>query len=252
MIIDYLKDSRSFVIMVDKMQVDSALKTVNSARISYNKYKDKFEESDKKLATFLWEHEHTSPYRHSYYTFHLKAPLFLFRQLMKYQVGSGFRSYEANGETVRLEIFDHFFDGDKGCSWNEISGRYVETSTEYYKPVFARSNPPHGNKQTSQEIPVGKPIHAIMQDTIDRTMNVMRQAYKDLIHQGVAKEIARMILPQNIYSEAYWTVSLQSVIHFLHQRLKPDAQLEIRLLAEGIYDLIKEDLDKLGLTKENL
>ena len=83
-------------------------------------------------------------------------------------------------------------------------------------------------------------------------MNVMRQAYKDLIHQGVAKEIARMILPQNIYSEAYWTVSLQSVIHFLHQRLKPDAQLEIRLLAEGIYELIKEDLDKLGLTKENL
>ena len=61
MIIDYLKDSRSFVTQVDKMQVDPALKTVNSARISYNKYKDKFEESDKKLATFLWEHEHTSP-----------------------------------------------------------------------------------------------------------------------------------------------------------------------------------------------
>lgn len=251
-IIDYLKDHRSFISLVDKMQVDPALKTVNSARISYNKYKDKFEESDKKLATFLWEHEHTSPYRHSYYTFHVKAPLFLFRQLMKYQVGSGFRTYEANGETVRLEIFDHFFDGDKGCSWNEISGRYVETSTEYYKPTFARRNPPHGNKQASEDIPVNSPVHAVMQDIMDKAMNVARLAYKDLLRQGVAKEIARMVLPQNIYSEAYWTVSLQSVIHFLHQRLKPDAQYEIKLLAEGIYELIKDDLDKLGLTKEKL
>jgi thymidylate synthase (FAD) len=91
-----------------------------------------------------------------------------------------------------------------------------------------------------------------MQDIMDKAMNVARLTYKDLLHQGVAKEIARMVLPQNIYSEAYWTVSLQSVIHFLHQRLKPDAQYEIKLFAEGIYELIKDDLDKLGLTKEKL
>jgi thymidylate synthase (FAD) len=249
---DYLKDGISFVSLIDRMDKDPGLKTVNSARISYNKYKDKFDESDKKLATFLWEHEHTSPYRHTYYTFHIKAPLFLFRQLMKYQVGSGFRTYEANGETVNLEIFDHFFDLDKGCSWNEISGRYTELSTKYYIPSKARKNPPHGNKQMSEDIPVGSHLHATMIDEMLYVMDIAQRSYNNLIKAGIAREVARMILPQNIYSEAYWTVSLQSVIHFLHQRLKPEAQHEIRLLAEGIYELTKSDLDNLGLTKEKL
>jgi thymidylate synthase (FAD) len=76
--------------------------------------------------------------------------------------------------------------------------------------------------------------------------------YDFLVRIGVAKEIARMVLPQNIYSECYWTVSLQSIIHFLHQRLKPDAQHEIRLLAEGIYTLMQPTLNTLGITKESL
>jgi thymidylate synthase (FAD) len=76
--------------------------------------------------------------------------------------------------------------------------------------------------------------------------------YRTLIKNGVAKEIARMILPQNIYTESYWTCSLQAIIWFLHQRLKPDAQYEIRQLAEGIYQLLKDDLAKLGLNKEDL
>ena len=76
--------------------------------------------------------------------------------------------------------------------------------------------------------------------------------YHRFIKNGVAKEQARGILPQCMYTKAYWTLSLQSVIWFLHQRLKPDAQYEIRMLAEGIYHLLKDDLDKLGITKESL
>ena len=76
--------------------------------------------------------------------------------------------------------------------------------------------------------------------------------YKTLVKNGVAKEIARMILPQNMYTKVCWTISLQSVIWFLHQRLKPDAQYEIRALAEGIYTLISDDLTRLGLDKETL
>jgi thymidylate synthase (FAD) len=68
----------------------------------------------------------------------------------------------------------------------------------------------------------------------------------------VAKEIARMALPQNVYTQAYWTVSLQGVIHFLEQRLKPDAQFEIRRYAEGVYDLLRGELEPLGLTRERL
>jgi thymidylate synthase (FAD) len=68
----------------------------------------------------------------------------------------------------------------------------------------------------------------------------------------VAKEIARLCLPQSVYSQAYWTVSLQGVLHFLEQRLKPDAQYEIRRYAEGVYQLMKGDLERLGVTREHI
>ena len=124
--IETLDDGIGFVALVDRMQQDPALKVVNSARISYEKQKRDYGEGDKKLAGFLWQHGHTSPYRHSFYTFHWKAPLFVFRQAFKYQVGSGWRTYEVGGEAVSLEVFDVLFDTDKGCSWNEVSGRYVQ------------------------------------------------------------------------------------------------------------------------------
>lgn len=61
-----------------------------------------------------------------------------------------------------------------------------------------------------------------------------------------------MCLPQSLYTQAYWTVSLQGVMHFLEQRLKPDAQYEIRRYAEGVYELVKSDLDRLGITRERI
>jgi thymidylate synthase (FAD) len=239
------------VSLVDRMGQDVALKVVNSARISYNKTKDSFDEKDRKLTNFLLNNEHTSPFRHSFYTFHVKAPLFVFRQWMKYQVGSTWRTYEVGGKEVPLEVFDHLYDLDKGCSWNEVSGRYVELEPEFYFPAKLRANPPHGNKQASSENDYkGDPNYDLgqMKHAVERAYSI----YNGLIKTGVAKEIARMILPQNIYSEAYWTCSLQSVIHFLHQRLKPDAQFEIREYAEGIYNLIESDLTKLGINKNEI
>tara|TARA_R110000868_G_scaffold13711_3_gene63577 strand:- start:7044 stop:7802 length:759 start_codon:yes stop_codon:yes gene_type:complete len=249
---DYLNDKISSVSLVDRFITDAPLKTVNSARISYNKVNKQFEEKDGKLTTFLWNNEHTSPFRHTYLTFHVKGPLFLFRQLMKYQVGSGFRSYEVNGQEVKLEIFDHFYDTDKGCSWNELSGRYVEMRDEFYIPMKARKNPPHGNKQASVDFSDDDTTHQWMFGTMANACWKALDTYEKLLANGVAKEIARMVLPQNIYSESYWTLSLQAIIHFLHQRLKPDAQFEIRCLAEAVYELVKDDLNKMGLTKENL
>jgi thymidylate synthase (FAD) len=257
--IDYLEDGISFVALKDRMMIDSPLKTVNSARISYNKQKDNFEQKDSKLTEFLWGNEHTSPYRHSYFTFHIKLPIFVARQFMKYQVGSVFRSYEVNQEEVSLEMFDHFYDLDKGCSWNEISGRYTQTSNQFYIPKKLRSNPPHGNKQSSGEYanPNPQEDHDYMSE--QEALIVMRhhsefslEKYQTLIKNGVAKELARLVLPGNFYTECYWTASLQAIIWLLHQRLKPDAQYEIRMLAEGIYKLMETDLDKLGLKKENL
>ena len=246
-----LDDGIGFVALVDRMQQDPALKVVNAARISYQKQKSGFDEGDKKLAAFLWAHGHTSPYRHSFFTFHWKAPLFVFRQAFKYQVGSGWRTYEADGETVSLEVFDALFDTDKGCSWNEISGRYVQWAEEYYVPARMRANPPHGNKQASVEL--GPDFdHAEERARMQAECEQAFALYRERIARGVAKEIARMLLPQNIYSQAYWTVSLQGVMHFLEQRLKADAQLEIRRYAEGVFELVRPDLERVGVTRESL
>ncbi len=245
-----LDDGIGFVALVDRMQVDPALKVVNSARISYAKKKGQFEEQDKKLCSFLWQHGHTSPYRHSFYTFHWKAPLFVFRQAFKYQVGSGWREYEAGGESVSLEVFDVFFDTDKGCSWNEISGRYVKWAPEFYVPARMRANPPHGNKQASVELPEDYDHEGERGRMLEECREIYR-LYEERIARGVAKELARTLLPQSLYSQAYWTVSLQALIHFLEQRLEADAQYEIRRYAEATFALVQADLEKLGLGRDS-
>lgn len=244
--LDVLGDGISFVALVDRMVQDPALKVVNSARISYDKQKEGFDERDQKLCSFLWEHGHTSPYRHSFFTFHWKAPLFVFRQAFKYQVGSGWRSYEVEGVEVALEVFDMMFDTDKGCSWNEVSGRYVQWTPEFYIPQVMRANPPHGNKQASIDLPDDFD-HDGERDAMRAECHAAFALYEARIARGVAKEIARMQLPQNLYSQAYWTVSLQGVLHFLEQRLKEDAQYEIRAFARGIADLVSADLERVGI-----
>lgn len=246
-----LGDDLGFIALVDRMQEDAALKVVNAARISYSKQKSGFDEADQKLASFLWQHGHTSPYRHSFFTFHWKAPLFVFRQAFKYQVGSTWREYEVDGESVSLEVFDVLFDTDKGCSWNEISGRYVKWKPEFYVPGVMRANPSHGNKQASFDLPEEFDHDGERQAMIDECEAAFAR-YQERMERGVAKEIARMILPQNLYTQAYWTVSLQGVIHFLSQRLHADAQFEIRAFAEGIFELVQDDLERIGITKEAL
>lgn len=246
-----LDDGIGFVALVDRMREDPALKVVNAARISYEKQKSAYDANDAKLASFLWANGHTSPYRHSFYTFHWKAPLFVFRQAFKYQVGSGWRTYEVEGETVSLEVFDVFFDTDKGCSWNEISGRYVQWAEEVYVPQRMRANPPHGNKQASVEL--GAEFdHARERALMTAECTRAFELYRERIERGVAKEIARMLLPQNIYTQAYWTVSLQGVMHFLEQRMKQDAQYEIRRYAQAVYELVREDLERVGMRSEDL
>ena len=249
--VETFDDGIGFVALADRMQSDPALKVVNAARISYEKQKPGFDDKDRKLCSFLWQHGHTSPYRHSFYTFHWKAPLFVFRQAFKYQVGSGWREYEVEGQTVSLEVFDVLFDTDKGCSWNEVSGRYVKWTPEFYVPKVMRANPPHGNKQASVELPPSFD-HEAERETMLGECQEAFERYQARIERGVAKEIARMVLPQGLYSQAYWTVSLQGVMHFLEQRLKPDAQYEIRRYAEAVYELVEPDLTRVGVSREAL
>ena len=107
---------------------------MNAARVSYNTEKVA-DEKDQKLAKFLWNHNHSSPFRHAFYTFKIKAPLCVMRQWWKHQVGAPWVTVETeDGQSVNIDISAMFIDSDGSPSWNELSGRYVEFSDEFYIP----------------------------------------------------------------------------------------------------------------------
>jgi len=200
---------RGFVRLIDHMGSD--LSVVNAARVSFGKRKEVFDEADAKLITYLAEHDHTSPFRHTALTFHVKAPIFVFRQWMKHRIASEF---------------------------NEISGRYVEfKEDEFYVPELFRRQA-KVNKQGSEgevEGAAAVQAHAVF---LAACRNAVAQ-YKELIALGVCREQARCLLPLGLYSEVYWTVSLQAAAHFIRLRTDSHAQWEIQQYAQAVRQVVE-------------
>jgi thymidylate synthase (FAD) len=226
---------KGYVELIDGMVSDPKLKIVNAARVSFQKEVKELSERDIKLIKFLFEHEHFSTFRHSYFTFRIKAPLLVFRQWWKYAIGCDWIENENVG-TIELPE----------TNWNEASGRYVEFQPEFYIPETIRKQS-KDNKQGSE----GKlETLANGEDPVvffQGACNSMYESYQLLVKSGAAKEQARGLLPQNIYSECIWTCSLQCVLYFLHQRLKSDAQFEIREYAKNIGQLMMPILSPLDI-----
>lgn len=230
-------------------------RVVDAARCSYGSSGDHMGERDRNLVRFLLGNGHTSPFRHFFFTFHIKAPLFVFRQWWKYQVGSTWREYELGDNAQALGIYhpiqkgsvcaiDIQIDTDQGCSWNELSGRYKVMDPEFYIPEKARRN---NGRQSSLAVDSDNLLTSNMQLRMGEVQDLAIAQYEKMLEEGVARELARLVLPPTIYSEAYWTVSLQAVLHFLEQRLKEDAQFEIRQYAQGILELCKPTLSEMGI-----
>lgn len=198
---------KGFVSLIDCMGND--LTTVNAARVSYGKQKTTFDEKDEALIKYLVENQHTSPMRHAYLTFHIKAPIFVLRQWMKHRVASDF---------------------------NELSGRYSEfAEDDFYVPEILRKQATV-NKQGSEGI-VENNANAVS-IYLETCKNSMAQ-YKQLLSLGVCREQARCVLPLALYSEVYWTVSLQAVVHFLKLRKDSHAQWEIQQYANVIESIVE-------------
>jgi thymidylate synthase (FAD) len=195
---------KGFVKLIDHMGSDLAV--VNAARVSFGKRKETFEEGDAKLITYLAKHEHTSPFRHTAMTLHVKAPIFVFRQWMKHRIGSEF---------------------------NEISGRYVEfPDDEFYVPDVFRQQA-KVNKQGSEGEIAPEHREAAAKTYLEACKGSVKQ-YKELLAMGVCKEQARCVLPLGLYSEVYWTVSLQAAAHFIRLRADGHAQWEIQQYAHAV------------------
>ena len=191
--------------LVDHMGDD--LSVVNAARVSFGKKKTQFEHGDLKLIRFLAREDHWSPFGHASMQFHIKAPIFVARQLVKHQVG---------------------------LVWNEISRRYVDSEPEFYVPRVWRKRPPDDIKQGSDET-----------DTItygiEGTMMFVTETYNNLLKEGVAPEMARMVLPQNLYTEWYWSGTLYAFSRVCNLRCAEDTQSETRTIADGIQKICAKE-----------
>jgi len=188
------------------------LTVVNTARVSYNKQSETWGDKDERLLKYLWDHEHTSPFRHASIRFEIKAPIFVLRQWMKHQIG---------------------------CSWNEVSYRYTQfEEPEVFYPGLFRSQDAKNKQAGTGILPLAD------QDKANEILHdgylAAYKAYNDLIDMGVCREQARIVLPVGIYSKAVWTASLQAIMHFIDLRLDESAQKEIRDYAVAIKTLAQQ------------
>jgi thymidylate synthase (FAD) len=193
--------------LIDKMGND--LTVVNAARVSYSKTKDVFDGKDEKLIKFLAEHEHWSPFAHASMQFRIKAPIFVARQLVKHQVG---------------------------LVWNEVSRRYVDFPPEIYKPDAWRGRPVNSKQGSDGTVELGQTIDHNLETTMESCLIL----YNTMIQKGVAPEQARMVLPQSMMTEWYWSGTVYAFARVCNLRCKPDTQKETQDVANEIDKLAKD------------
>jgi thymidylate synthase (FAD) len=197
------------------------LTVVNAARVSFGKKSELVEgtvkqdeqgeylemvlsERDTKLIRYLAKHKHISPFGHCFASFHVKAPVFVARQLVKH----------------------------KFLRWNEVSRRYVDEEPEFYLPDQWR-----GRSKDKKQGSDGT-VQTFVSDW--DTYNHSLKIYKDLLKDGVCPEQARMVLPQSMMTEWYWSGSLDAFADMCTLRCKPDTQYESQLVANQIDDMMSE------------
>jgi len=188
--------------LIDFMGSD--LTVVNAARVSFNKNHEKMTSGDEKLIAYLARHGHWTPFGHPQLQFRISAPIFVARQLVKHQVG---------------------------LVWNEISRRYVDSKPSFYMTDKWRSKAENKKQGSGDEL---IELDGWDYDYIQKAHVAAVDAYSHLLKLGVAPEQARIVLPQSMYTEWYWTGSLFAFARVCKLRMSPDAQEETRYIAEQI------------------
>ena len=192
------------------------LTVANAARVSFGKSSEMEENTwgppslktkDAKLISYLAKHKHMSPFGHCFASFHVKAPVFVARQLVKH----------------------------KFLRWNEISRRYVDDAPEFYEPDVWRGRSADKKQGSSGEISIEHSDFYVTELGDDGTLNEAALfTYEALLEKGVCPEQARMVLPQSMMTEWYWSGSPDAFADMCNLRCKPDTQAETRLVADII------------------
>lgn len=183
---------------------------VRAARVSYDG-DSKGDEKDKKLLNFLMRNHHVSPFEMATLKFEIKTPIFVARQFFRHRTASA----------------------------NEVSARYTKVCNEFYIPEAWRKNQ-SSNKQVSDDADWDPEVSKQMDSLYKNTCDMALHSYETMLSVGVAREQARMCLPQSMYTKFIFQMNLRNLLHFLNLRMDSHAQYEIRVYAEAMGDMVKE------------
>jgi thymidylate synthase (FAD) len=192
-----------FVRLDDAMADD--LSVVNGARVSFARHKTEMDDSDAGLIRFLMRERHGTPFEHNAFRFHIRTPIFVAREWFRHRVGS----------------------------FNEFSMRYARATDDFYVPEPDDVRTQVGKPGAYSFEPVSDEVAETTREELQRVYATAYATYERLVELGVARELARAVLPVGAYTEFYWTVNARALMNFLSLRNSENAQREIRRYAEA-------------------
>ena len=201
-----------FVRLDDAMADD--LSVANGARVSFARRKDELDESDEGLIRFLMRERHGTPFEHNAFRFHVRCPIFVAREWFRHRVGS----------------------------FNEFSLRYAKATDDFYVPEAEDVRSQVGKPGAYSFEPVSDELAETTREQLRAVYETAFQTYEQLVELGVARELARSVLPVGAYTEFYWTVNARSLMNFLSLRNSETAQREIRRYAEACERFLEDKM----------
>jgi thymidylate synthase (FAD) len=193
-----------FVRLDDAMASD--LSVVNGARVSFARRKVEMDESDEGLIRFLMRERHASPFEHSVFRFHVRTPIFVAREWFRHRWGS----------------------------FNEFSMRYAKATDDFYVPEPEDVRTQVGKPGAYSFEPVDDELGERTREELREVYDQAFETYERLVEAGVARELARAVMPVGAYTEFFWTVNARALMNFVSLRAAEAAQREIRRYAEVV------------------
>jgi thymidylate synthase (FAD) len=188
------------------------LSVVNGARVSFARRKTEMDESDEALIRFLMRDRHGSPFEHNAFRFHVRCPIFVAREWFRHRIGS----------------------------FNEFSLRYARATDDFYVPEADDVRTQVGKPGAYRFEPVDAELAERTRDELQALYEQAYATYEGLVEAGVARELARSVLPVGAYTQFFWTVNARSLMNFVSLRNSEYAQLEIRRYAEAVESFFAE------------
>jgi thymidylate synthase (FAD) len=190
------------------------LSVVNGARVSFARRKEEVDESDAGLIRFLMRDRHGTPFEHNSFRFHIRTPIFVAREWFRHRIGS----------------------------FNEFSMRYAKATDEFYVPAPEDVRSQVGKPGAYSFEEVSPELAEQTREELQAVYETAYDTYQRLVELGVARELARCVLPVGAYTEFYWTVNARALMNFISLRAAETAQREIRRYAEACEIFLAEKM----------